>query len=114
MQLVNYIIFYVSYLDDYVLAVLTGSGRLSFIRSFDLQDVQTSVTCPPVDGQQHSDRLLSSPFMEWNNDGELLCLAGHYVNAKGYTNVLQFYNSRGILRFRIDVPYTHVSSQQLN
>ena len=90
------------------MAVLTGAGRLSFIKSFD--DVQTSVTCPPVDGQQHSYRLLTSPVMEWNNDGELLCLAGHYVNTTkaGYTNVLQFYNSRGVLRFRIQVPYTHV------
>ncbi len=52
-------------------------------------------------------------MMEWNNEGELLCLAGHYptiasTNAVHYANVLQFYNSRGVLRFRIAVPYTQV------
>jgi len=46
--------------------------------------------------------------MEWNNEGELLCLAGHWVQPAGYLNVLQFFNSRGILRFRINVPYTQV------
>lgn len=55
-------------------------------------------------------------MMEWNNDGELLCLAGHYASSAAavpatvhYANVLQFYNSRGALRFRIAVPYTQVS-----
>ena len=54
-------------------------------------------------------------MMEWNNDGELLCLAGHFTMtgtttaaAVHYANVLHFYNSRGVLRFRIAVPYTQV------
>jgi hypothetical protein len=55
-------------------------------------------------------------MMEWNNDGELLCLGGHHhVQSSStaalhhYANILQFYNSRGVLRFRIAVPYTQVS-----
>lgn len=59
-------------------------------------------------------------MMEWNNEGELLCLAGHYptiastsTTAVHYANVLQFYNSRGILRFRIAVPYTQVRPSPL-
>ena len=85
--------------QQHVLAVLTSSGRLSLIKSFD--DVQLH----PVAVE---DETLAGPMMEWNNDGELLCLAGHIQQHPHphYTNVLQFFNSRGVLRFRIAVPFT--------
>lgn len=96
--------------DQHVLAVLTFGGRLSLIKGFD--DVHP---CCTVDEEPSSHKgPLSSPMMEWNNDGELLCLAGHNSSTTSptspvhYANVLQFYNSRGLLRFRIAVPYTQV------
>lgn len=105
--------------DQHVLAVLTFGGRLSLIKGFD--DVHP---CCAIDDDLPADSTsncnqnkgpLSSPMMEWNNDGELLCLAGHYYSSTQsptspvhYANILQFYNSRGILRFRIVVPYTQV------
>ena len=85
--------------DQHVLAVLTFAGRLSLIKGFD--DVHPC--CCPLE-----DAALSSPLMEWNNEGELLCLAGHSPVSNSYANVLRFYNSRGVLRFRIAVPYTLV------
>lgn len=112
-----------------MLAVLTFGGRLSLIKGFD--DVHPCYAgagdedagCDAADaGHEHQRAPLLSPMMEWNNDGELLCLAGHYCSSSGasssgaasgappphYVNVLQFYNSRGVLRFRTSVPYTQV------
>lgn len=104
--------------QQHVLAVLTTGGRLSLIKSFD--DVQQFQHHPAGMGTNTSDESgcnwgealptqFTGAMMEWSNDGELLCLAGHYVSASSsYVNVLQFYNSRGVLRFRATVPYTQV------
>jgi hypothetical protein len=115
--------------QHHVLAVLTAGGRLSLIKGFD--DVHPCSALDEDDDDEGGQRTggycgkdgpcwnkgpLSSPMMEWNNDGELLCLGGHHhVQSSSaaalhhYANILQFYNSRGVLRFRIAVPYTQVS-----
>lgn len=102
--------------QHHVLAVLTVGGRLSLIKGFD--DIHP---CSAVDDDDEAENVpcwnkgpLSSPMMEWNNEGELLCLGGHHhvqsssaaAGLHHYANILQFYNSRGVLRFRIAVPYT--------
>lgn len=104
--------------QHHVLAVLTVGGRLSLIKGFD--DIHP---CSAVDDDDEAENVpcwnkgpLSSPMMEWNNEGELLCLGGHHhvqsssaaAGLHHYANILQFYNSRGVLRFRIAVPYTQV------
>lgn len=106
--------------QHHVLAVLTAGGRLSLIKGFD--DIHP---CSAVDDVERdhpgsepcwNKGPLSSPMMEWNNDGELLCLGGHHhvqnsattAGLHHYVNILQFFNSRGVLRFRIAVPYTQV------
>lgn len=97
--------------EQHVLAVLTFGGQLSLIKGFD--DVHPCYATTDGDaGDERRSGPLLSPVMEWNNDGELLCLAGHYCSSGSATshhvNVLHFYSSRGVLRYRIDVPYTQV------
>ena len=119
--------------QHHVLAVLTAGGRLSLIKGFDDVHPCSAMDEDDEDEANQQQRTgagqcgkgvdpcwnkgpLSSPMMEWNNDGELLCLGGHHhiqsssaAALHHYANILQFYNSRGVLRFRIAVPYTQVS-----
>nr|CAH0102012.1 unnamed protein product [Daphnia galeata] len=116
--------------QHHVLAVLTAGGRLSLIKGFDDVHPCSAMDEDDEDEANQQQRTgagqcgkggdpcwnkgpLSSPMMEWNNDGELLCLGGHHhiqsssaAALHHYANILQFYNSRGVLRFRIAVPYT--------
>ena len=138
--------------QQYVLAVLTTNGRLSLVRSFEgfqqHQQQQNHQQPPPPPSPQPAEsweatsggpngcsssqqqQLLCGSIMEWSNDGELLCLAGHYVadvqnptnggasssssppsvqpQQQHYVNVLQFFSSSGVLRFRATVPYSQV------
>ena len=81
--------------------MMTCQGKLSLIKSLD--DLNPSVI----------NTELQSPMIEWNNGGEFICVAG-YVGTRSsgggdYRNYLHFYNDRGMLRYRILVPYTRVS-----
>ena len=82
-----------------MLAVLTGQGRLSLMKSFDDFNplvIQTE---------------LLSPIVEWNNEGEFICVAGHLPHrlaSSQYSNCLHFFNNKGVLRYRIPIPYTQV------
>jgi hypothetical protein len=105
-------------------------GRLSLIKGFD--DVHPCCSLDEDDEDEGVQQQtgghcgkddpcwnkgpLSAPMMEWNNDGELLCLGGHHhVQSSSatalhyYANIMQFYNSHGVVRFSITAHYTQVS-----
>ena len=102
-------------LQQHVLAVLTCQGQLSLMKSFDDLNpyiIQTE---------------LQSPIVEWNNEGEFICVAGHLTHrlvasdsssssstSNLFANCLHFFNNRGILRYRISVPYTQVLFYSIN
>ena len=92
--------------QQHVLAVLTCQGQLSLMKSFDDLNPYTIQT------------ELVNPIIEWNNEGEFICVAGHLAHQLAATrsstsgslfaNYLHFFNNKGILRYRIPIPYTQV------
>lgn len=64
--------------------------------------------------------LQGSLCMEWSNSRELLAIGGVLIENKNhgpqaqYTNMLKFYNERGILIYSTLIPYCQVSSWAWN
>ena len=85
--------------EQHVLAVLTCQGRLSLVKGFD--DLTHPIICTD----------LVNAIMEWNNDGEFICVAGHLtprLPTLQFDNLVHFYNANGMLRYKIAIPYTQV------
>ncbi|XP_068911689.1 tubby-related protein 4 isoform X2 [Tenebrio molitor] len=84
----------------FVLAVCLQNGFIFLLKTFD--DVS------PI---QMDTGLQGPPCMEWSNSRELLAVAGVAFDGKNggvqaeYTNLLKFYNEKGVLLYSAAVPF---------
>jgi hypothetical protein len=87
----------------FVLAVCLQNGFIFLLKTFD--DVS------PI---QMDTGLQGPPCMEWSNSRELLAVAGVAFDGKNggvqaeYTNLLKFYNEKGVLLYSAAVPFCQV------
>lgn len=87
-----------------MLAVCLQNGYIYLLKTFD--DVS------PIQINTH---LQGSLCMEWSNSRELLAVAGSSPSgSQECTNMLKFYNEKGMLIYSVVVPCTQVSKRKVS